>query len=297
MTQQIDTSLAIQFADQVHVNGQQMKTRTRDKVTVTPLTTQDKTVETLDSLEAIEITSRHQKTQGQDIVHGRRRLRMREFRCTIYLDNKDEVGVLIDPERNYSMAVARAMYRQFDRLVVEAALASVFTGRDMTTEVTAANDGVQTVTATSGLTYEKLLEVVENFMDYEIGTEVEEDMCLMIAGEEHTDLMQETELTSGDFTRQFAIEKGKIVNAAGLDLLHFGGKVSNPILEVDGSNIRSCIALASEGVEVGLAKDAEVYVDIRPDLNRAKQVQAVLMMGAVRKEGARVQKVTTTHTP
>ena len=297
MTDQISTALAIQFADQVHTNGQQMKTRTRERVEVVPLTTQDKTVETLDSLEAIEITSRHQKTQGQDIVHGRRRLRMREFRCTIYLGNKDEVGVLIDPERNYAAAVARAMYRQFDRIVVEAALATVYTGRDMTSAVTASTDGVVTVDATAGLTYEKLLEVGQNFMDYEIGTEIQESMCLLHTGEEHTDLMQETELTSGDFTRQFAIEKGKIVNAAGIDLIGFGGKISNPILAVSAGNVRSCIALAENAVQVGLAKDAEVYVDIRPDLNRAKQVQAVLMLGAVRKEGVRVQEVQTTRTP
>lgn len=297
MTDQISTALAIQFADQVHTNGQQMKTRTRERVEVVPLTTQDKTVETLDSIEAIEITSRHQKTQGQDIVHGRRRLRMREFRCTIYLDNKDEVGVLIDPERNYAASVARAMYRQFDRIVAEAALATVYTGRDMTTAVTASSDGVVTIDATAGLTYEKLLECGQNFMDYEIGTEIQESICLLHTGEEHTDLMQETELTSGDFTRQFAVEKGKIVNAAGIDLIGFGGKVGNPILSVSAGNVRSCIALAEKGVQVGLAKDAEVFMDIRPDLNRAKQVQAVLMLGAVRKEGVRVQEVQTTRTP
>jgi hypothetical protein len=297
MTQQIDTALAIQFADQVHTNGQQMKTRTRDIVTTVPMSTQDMTVETLDSLEAIEITSRHQKTQGQDIVHGRRRLRMREFRCTIYLDNKDEVSVLIDPERNYAASVARAMYRQFDRIVVDAALASVYTGKDMTTLVTAANDGVQTVDATAGLTYEKLLEITENFMDAEIGTEMEEDIFLLHSGEEHTDMMQETELTSGDFSREFVIEKGKITRAAGLNLKHFGANVSNPILPVSAGNVRSCIAIASGGVQIGLAKEAEVYVDIRADLNRAKQVQAVLMLGGVRKEGPRVQLVNTTRTP
>lgn len=296
MTNQIDTALATQFADQVHLNGQQMKTRLRDKVSVVPMTTNDMTVETLDSLEAIEITSRHQKTQGQDIVHGRRRLRMREFRATIYLDNKDEVSVLIDPERNYAAAVARAMYRQFDRIVVEAALASVYTGKDMTTLVTAANDGVKTVNATGGLTYEKLLEIGQNFMDYEIGTEFEEDMVLLLGGEEHTDLMQETELTSGDFSREFAIEKGKITRAAGLGLVHFGNRVANPILPLV-TTTRDCIAMTTGSVQVGLAKDAEVYMDIRSDLNRAKQIQAVLMLGAVRKEGVRVQKVQTTHTP
>lgn len=296
MTDQISTALATQFADQVHLNGQQMKPRLRDKCEVVPMTTQDMSVETLDSLEAVEITSRHQKTQGQDIVHGRRRLRLREFRATIYLDNKDEVTVLIDPERNYAAAVAKAMYRQFDRIAIEAALASVYTGQAMTTLVTAANDGVATVNATAGLTYEKLLEITQGFMDYEIGTEMQEDVYLCLGGEEHTDLMQETELTSGDFSREFVVDKGKITQAAGLGLIHFGNGVANPILPLV-STTRDCVAFASGAVKVGLAKDAQVFVDIRPDLNRAKQLQAVLMLGAVRKEGRRVQKVQTTHTP
>lgn len=297
MTQQIDTAMAIQFADQVHLNGQQMKTRTRDKVTTVPMRTQDMTVETLDSLEAVEITSRHQKTQGQDIVHGRRRIRMREFRCTIYLDNKDEVSVLIDPERQYAAAVARAMYRQFDRISLDAALASVYTGKDMTTLLTAAQDGVVTVDATAGLTYDKLLEVQQNFIEREIGTEMEEDIYMAASGEEHTDLMQETELTSGDFSREYVVDKGRIQRAAGIQMTYFGGKVTNPLLAVSAGNVRSCIAWASGAIQIGLAKDAEVYVDIRPDLNRAKQVQAVLMLGGVRKEGARVQQINTTRTP
>lgn len=297
MTQQIETAQAIKFADQVHVNGQQMKTRLRDRVEVVPMSTEDMTIDTLDDIEAIEITSRHQKTQGQDIVHGRRRIRMREFRCTIYLDNKDEVTVITDPERNYAASVARAMYRQFDRIVTEAALATVYTGKGMTVATTPAADGVQVVDATAGLTYEKLLEINENFEAYEIGIDMEEDTCLLASNEEKTDLMQENELTSGDYTRQFAVEKGTIVNAAGLDLKVFGSAVSNPVLSVDDSNVRSCIALAEHGVKVGLGKDAEVFVDIRPDLNRAKQVQACLMLGATRKEGERVQEVQTTATP
>lgn len=297
MTQQIDTALAIQFADQVHVLGQQQKTRLRERVNVVPMSTNDKTVETLDSIEAVEITSRHQKTQGQDIVHGRRRLRMREFRCTIYLDRKDEVSVLVQPERNYAAAVSRAMFRQFDRIVAEAALADVYTGKDMTTVVTAAADGVRTVDATAGSTYDKLLEVNQNFMAYEIGTELEERMTLCVSEEENTDFLQEVKLTSGDYSRDYAQEKGKIVHAAGIDLKFFGGRVNNPILSVSAGNVRSCFAFADNGIEVGLAVDTEVEVAKRYDLNGAKQVQALLMLGAVRKEGARVQKFNTTRTP
>ena len=297
MTQQVDAALAIQFADQVHTNGQQMKSRLRDRVQIVPMSTNDMSVDTLDSIGAVEITARHQKTQGQDIVHGRRRLRMREFRCTIYLDRKDEASVIIQPERNYAMSVARAMYRQFDRMVAEAALADVYTGKDMTTLVTAASDGVRTVDATAGSTYDKLLEVQQNFMAYEIGTEIEETVTLCVSEEENTDFLQEVKLTSGDYSRDYSQANGKITNAAGIELKFFGGRVTNPILAVNASNVRSCFAFAESGIQVGLAVDTEVEVTKRGDLNGTKQVQAVLMMGAVRKEGARVQKFTTTRTP
>lgn len=297
MSQQIDTALAIQFADQVHVNGQQMKTRLRDRVNVVPMNTADMTVETLDALEAIEITSRHQKTQGQDIVHGRRRLRMREFRCTIYLDRKDEISVLVQPERNYAASVARAVYRQFDRIVADAALADVFTGKDMTTLVTATNDGVRTIDATAGSTYDRLLDIQQNFMSAEIGTDMEEQLTLCASEEEHTDFLQDVKLTSGDYSRDYNSEKGRIIQAAGIDLKFFGGRVSAPILAVSAGNVRSCFAFAENGIQVGLAVDTEVEVAKRYDLNGAKQVQATLMLGAVRKEGARVQRFNTTRTP
>lgn len=297
MTQQIDNALAMQFADQVHTNSQQIKTRLRERVQLVPMSTNDMTVETIDSIEAVEVTSRHQKTQGQDIVHGRRRLRMREFRCTIYLDRKDEVSVIVQPEREYAAAVARASMRQFDRIVAEAALADVFTGKDMTTVVTATADGVRTVDATAGSTYDKLLEVQQNFAGFEIGTNMQEAMTLCISEEENTDFLQEVKLTSGDYSRDYSQEKGRIVQAAGLDLVLFGGRVPSPILAVSAGNVRSCFAFAENGIQVGLAVDTEVEVAKRYDLNGAKQVQSVLMIGAVRKEGTRVQRFNTTRTP
>jgi hypothetical protein len=223
----------------------------------------------------------------------RRRLRMREFRCTIYLDKKDALETLIDPQKNYSLAVAKAMFRKFDALVAEAAFADVLTGKQFTTTTTFAADGGLTVAATSGLTYEKLLEIQENFIDNDVGTDMPESMYLTVTGEEHTDLMGETELTSGDFSRQMAVERGNIVNAAGLDIIKFGANASAPILDVT-SAVRSCIAATNNGICVGMAEELMIEVDKRPDLNGLTQVQASLFMGAVRSEGALVQKVTTT---
>ena len=258
---------------------------------------QDYAYEDIGSLEAVEITSRHQPTSGQDIAHGRRRLRMREFRATIYLDKKDSLETLIDPQRNYAQAVSRALYKKYDALAVEAALASVLTGKDFSTTVTAATDGVTTVTATSGLTYDKLLALQEDFIDGDVGLDEEEDYWLALTGEENTDLMGEAELTSGDFSRQYAIDKknGRIAMALGFELVHFAADASTPILNVT-SAVRSCIAASKRGICMGISSELMVEIDKRPDLNNLTQVQASMFMGGVRTEGKLVKKVTTTVT-
>lgn len=293
MTGQIDTALVTQFSEQVHVKAQQMKSRLRDVTEQRLVKGEDYAYDDIGSLEAIEITSRHQDTEGQDISHGRRRIRMREFRATIYLDKKDQLEVLIDPQKNYALAVAAAMYRKYDAIAAEAAFATVYTGKAFGTSVTAATDGVLTVTATAGLTYDKLLEINENFIDNDVGTDMPEDYFLTITGEEHTDLMGETELTSGDFSRQYSVDKGKMVMAAGLNLKHFAANAPNPILSV-ASAVRSCIAASNRGICIGVSQDLGIEVDRRPDKNNMIQVQASMFLGGVRTEGKLVQKVTTT---
>ncbi len=297
MTAQINNALVIQFSDMVHVKAQQMKSRLRNRVETKMVKGEDYAYEDIGSLEAIEITSRHQKTQGQDITHGRRRIRMREFRATIYLDKKDQLETLIDPQRNYAAAVARSLYRKFDAVAASAAFATVATGKDFSTSLTFAQDGGVTVNATSGLVYEKLLEVEENFIDGDVGTDEIEDYYLTITGEENTDLKGETELMSGDFTRQYALDNknGRLQVANGFELVHFAAGAAVPILNVTSAT-RDLIAASKRGICVGISEELSVEIDKRPDLNNCTQVQASMFLGAVRTEGKLVQKVQTTVT-
>lgn len=295
MTQQIDTALVIQFSEQVHVKSQQMKSRLRDSTEQKMVTGQDYAYEDIGSLEAIEITSRHQPTVGQDITHGRRRIRMREFRATIYLDKKDQLETLIDPQRNYAQAVAMALYRKYDAIALEAAFADVNTGKDFSTVISFATDGGSTVTATAGLVYERLLDIEQNFIDNDVGTDMSEDYFLAITGEENKDLKGETELMSGDYSRQYAIDNknGALQYANGLELKHFAGSAPVPLLDVTGG-VRSCVAASKRGICVGISEELTIEIDKRPDLNGLTQVQASMFMGGVRTEGKLVQKVTTT---
>lgn len=295
MTQQVDNALVIQFSEMVHVKSQQMKSRLRNKTEQKMVVGEDFSYEDLGSLEAIEITSRHQNTIGQDITHGRRRIRMREFRATIYLDKKDELETLIDPQKNYSQAVAMSMFRKYDAIASEAAFANVNTGKDFSTVLTFAQDGGLTVDATAGLTYEKLLEMEQNFIDNDVGQDMEEDFYFGITGDENTALKGETELMSGDFTRQFSLDNknGQLQSANGFELVKFGANASNPILAVNAGT-RDCLAASTRGICVGISSELEIEIDKRPDKNNMKQVQASMFMGGVRTEGKLVQKVQTT---
>ena len=289
----IDVAMVTQFSDQVHVQAQQSKARLRPFCKIKQMTGDVFAYDGLGLAEATEILGRHQPVVFSDIEHKRRKISRRRFALVLPVDASDVRGALIAPESEYAMACAKAMERVFDRVVVAALFASVYTGREFGTTVTYASDGVRTVTATSGATYEKLLEVNQNFIDDEIGNEVPVSKMMAITGDEHTAFMKETELISGDYNRNYVVEKGEIQSACGIQLVKFAGAITTPILTVSGG-VRDCFVLAQDGMCVGMSKEMDIKIEDRPDLHETKQVSIVFELGAVRTEGARVMKFTTT---
>lgn len=298
MTLTIDQALVTQFSDMVYMQAQQKQTRLSPYVETVQVQGKDYAVERLDKVEAIEITTRHADTIAQEISHSRRQLAMREFRATFLLDNFDDVSTLIDPQRGYVQALANAMNRQKDRLIADAAFADVKTGRNFGTTVTFANDDGSTIAAsvgsTTGLNYDKLLNIQENFINNNVGVEMDEEIALVITGEQNTNAMNEAELTSGDFIREYAVEAGKITKGVGMNFVHTSGTDSLPIISKSG-NDRLVIAMAKGGVKFGVSKDVEIKINERPDKNNAIQIQACMFAGAVRVDGRCVQKVTCTE--
>ena len=293
MSDTIDKAMIIQFSDNLRHESQQIKARLRPYVQVKPMIGDVFAFDGLGDVEAREVAGRVQATVFDDIGHLRRKITRRRFVVTLPIDKMDKLGVLCEPQSEYARACITAMERVFDRVGVDALFATVSTGRDFETDVTFANDGTNTVTATAGLTYEKLLEIHQFWIDADVGNDISENMVFAITGDEHTALMGEAELISGDYSRQFVVDKGSIVNAMGLDLVKFAANARSPILPVS-SGVRSCFAMTSRGLCYGLSQDMEITIKDRPDLVNVNQVQISGILGAVRTEGAHVQKVTTT---
>jgi hypothetical protein len=290
---QIQTATVIQFSSAVHLAAQQMKARFAPVFPVKQLTGKSFAYDGIGSIEAQELNGRFNRVTFSDLKVVRRKIGRRRFSLTLPIDADDASQVLINQEAEYSQACSMAMARVYDRIGIEAALATVYTGEDLDTAVTFATDGGQTVTATAGLTYEKLLEAMQNFIDADVGNDMLETFLFCISGDEHTALMKELELTSGDYSRQYGVDKGAIQEAVGMKLIKFAANATNPILDVTGG-VRSCIALSSRGLCYAMPKQFEIVVQDRSDLVQTKQVQVNWTLGAVRTEGVLVQKVTTT---
>lgn len=293
MAAAINTARIVQFSAAVHVAAQQMQSRFAGMFEVKQMVGKAMAYDGVGSIEAQEVNGRFRTVQFSDLQIKRRKIGTRQFTLTIPIDENDAEQILMNQEAEYARACTMAMARVYDRIGLEAAVANVLTGEEFDTSVSFATDGGLTVNATAGLTYEKLLEIGQNFMDNDVGTDMIENFIFCISGDEHTALMGETQLTSGDYVRQFNVEKGSIQDAVGFKLVKFAANAVNPLLSV-AAGVRTCLAMSTRALCYAMPKQFELKVQDRTDLIRTRQVQVNWTLGAVRTEGVLVQKVTTT---
>lgn len=293
MVASIDNALTIEFSSMVHEAAQQQVSRYRPYVKVLQMSGDVWAYDGLGSVEMRELAGRNPKVVFDDIDHLRRKISRKRFALALPIDASDVRGSLLNPQNNYAAAISKAAMRQYDRVIQLAAFADVLTGRDFGTTVTAANDGVLTVDATAGLTYEKLLEIKQNFMDNDVGVDNAERLVIGHTGAEHTRLMRENELTSGDFSRNFVVDKGTITQALGMDLVSFAANAASPIIPVASSQ-RQLIAMSDRAIALGISKEMSIKIQERNDFHETTQVIVEMEIGAVRTEGKLIQKVSVT---
>lgn len=283
----------IEFSNNLHASVEQSQARTKDYVKILPMKGKALAYDGYGSLDLTELHGRFPDAIPSDLEFWRRKVGRREFGATVAVDANDIEEIMRDPSSEIIQRMVTAFNREFDRVVYSAMFADVIIGEDFDSTVTYANDGGVTVDATAGLTYEKLLEINENFIDNEVVNEGMVRVCMGITGTEHTDLMTENELTSGDYSRQFVVDKGYITQAAGIELIRFAGNASNPILGVSGGT-RTTFAMAENAMVVGLSRDYNIETVDIPGKYHTKYIKITGVLGATRTEGKRIQKVTTT---
>jgi hypothetical protein len=290
-----------QFESQLHYDAAQTESLLKGRIEQKPVNNAQTFIyNRLGNTEDIEIFDRLGATVAQEATHAVRGVSMRDFRCTLLVDNFDMLQTAVDVKSGYSKVAAETLLRRYDRLGLAAAQASVKTTKNLGTTVSAATDGVVTIAhGGTGLTFAKVLTMQKNFIAsgaLKTGTRIN---CAITANQ-HADLMQEVELTSGDYVRDFPIENGVIKSRLGIDFIIFPSatNISNPIVTKSGTT-RSCVAWIGSpmesGICLGVNKPPSVEIDKRPDLNNAWQIQVSFFAAALRTEGVKVQIVECTE--
>lgn len=292
----VDTALITQFSNLLHVKAQQMTTRLMGRCQILPITGENFAYDGVGSLVAKTNNSRNPLIDPQNPDYTRRKLTTDRVLVEIIVDNRDARRMFEDPSSRLVNECMYAIMRKADKIGITANHASVYTGKDFGTTVTFASDGGATVDATAGLTYAKLLEVKDNFKSKEVGLEMPEDILLGLTEQEETSLLNLTQLTSGDFVRDYNVEKGKVSRALGMEIILFGSGTDNPQLPV-ASTTRDCFAMSTRGLIYGMSKEFNVTVtENHPNYVESTYIRVMGDLGAVRADGARVQKLQTLAT-
>lgn len=288
----LEQTYITQFSAMLDVAEQQMNSRLTPIAEVFPIQGDDFAYDGIGQVEAQRANGLNTRIQATDINTNRRQLSRERIVTAVLIDEREVRAVMTDPKGKLALMCQYAHERERDRVIYEQMFADVKTGVKFGTTVTYADDGGVSVDATAGLTYEKLLEIHKNFIDKEV--DISTRMPYMgITGDEHTDLMSEVELTSGDYTRQFVVERGTIQNACGIEVTKFGAEVANPILAIESSE-RISYAAVPGAMAFGISSARRITAKEHPDYVESTLIKVVEEVGAVRTQGVRIQRLRLT---
>jgi hypothetical protein len=299
----IDQGAAILFQDNFFELAQQNKSQLENTPAVIYLPSKGKTnnMARIGRLELVEVNTRNPDKQFADYALDNRQVSKRRFTLTVQIDQKNDINELIsDPTSDITKQMVNAKYRQMDRVIAAASIGAVLTGQPdaAPTSTSAATDGVITIDASAGMTYEKIQEVTQNFINNDLEYSMFKGSVLCISGKENKDLMGEVEFISNDFISGRPVEDG-LMKAAGCYMIAMfagsvngGVTVTNPILP-EGVTLRDCIVLAPQSVAVAMELN---LLDVSKSATKVNSwdITIDLWLNAMRTEGVRVQKIQTT---
>jgi hypothetical protein len=258
--------------------------------------------DTLDTVEASEVTDRHGDTPLTEIDYGRRRAMPKDYDVGTPLDKEDQLKMIVDPTSSFALRQANGLGRKKDRIIIEAALGTAYIGKEGTSSIDFEDDTVgingdgtvttlgtlPAVTTVAAIGLAKILTMSHLFNKEDVDPDIPKYWA--ISAKEIKDMLDIDELTSADYVSIKALQTGKIENFMGFQFVMVSTK--NALLPADAvsGTGRRTFAWAQDGIILGTAKEVTTRIDERPDKRYLLQVYSKMSMGAVRMEGAKVHE-------
>lgn len=299
----IDQGALQNFLDSFHELAQQTKSRLVATRAIKFLPSKGKTnnMARIGRLELEEVSARNPDKAYGDYNLDNRQFSKKRFTKTITIDAKHDINELIkDPTSDILKQLNNAKERVIDRIGIAAALGPVLVGAPdaAPSSVSAATDGVLTVSATAGFVYSTVQQISQNFINNDVPIEVWSGATICVTGKENTDLMGETEFINSLYITGKPVETGVMEKAGAFRVVLFAGSVNggitvtNPILP-EGVSTRDCVVLAPESIAMSMEL-AKLEVEKNYNKVNSWDITIDFWINAMRTEGALVQKITTT---
>ncbi len=290
-----------QFENNFYILSQQTESKLLSTPAVSMIPVKGKSnFSRLGRTELNEITGvRNPKLTPESMDNDNRIATKRRFEKSFLVDNYDAaIELITDPTSDLFTLLKNAAKRSTDRVIIEAAVGSVLTGRPdrAPVEVSAADDGVITVAGTSNFDYANVVTILErNFKNNEV---VGDGITFAISANEEYTLKQEDKFINNDYTAYKNVDQRNIQGVGGLNIVTFAGTktgvatINNPILPESGGT-RKCVAMAEGAVKFGM-EIASFKVMPAPGYVNSWIVAIEVYYKALRVEGNKIQIVTAT---
>ena len=311
MSQQITTSMVDQFSSNVMHLAQQEGSRLRQYCRMESQSAESAFWDRIGKRSVKRKEGRHSDIVFSDTPHSRRMVTMEDFYDADLVDKEDKIRTIMNPENEYAKAIAMALGRNIDEVVIEGLLGNAYGGKKGTEVVALPNSQKiaafnGTSTTGLGLNIVTLRDVRKKFKQNE-AIKKGEKLIFAYAAQQADDLLGSTEVTSADFNSVKALVDGEADTFMGFkfestELLPFlaadatynkdTGSVGAGTGTVTAAEGRRCVAFtANSAVLCALGKEVNGRIDERKDKHFANQVYGSLTMGSSRMEEVQVVEV------
>lgn len=281
--------------------AQQTQPRFSGRIPAIDLATGEHYIDGVGVLNAYKDNDINSIPKYQDASMFRRKVTTNKFYINVKLDRRSMLQNMMNGtlENMLKTAAVSAFNREYDKVALAAASATVYYGNAGGSTISAANDGVATIAATAGWTYDIFRSIISSLAAKEVGLEAGEKITLAVSEQEQSQWLDQVEFIQDYYaaklpgTRNFA----GFSSIMGMDTATFG---SNPdgydaMLAV-AAGVRTNILVAGDGLMFarfngGLSVE---LIDLKETTNDSVAIRCSAEVGAVRMFGNKVKLITST---
>lgn len=223
-------------------------------------------------------------TSGQ-LAWTRRATSVVSYDAGEQIEAEDPSKMMADPNAPIAVALANAMKRKIDDVIISACNDDALLGDGTTSALPA---GQIVGGATTIISVDLLLSVQQLFMANDV--DPDEERCLVISPVQYRTLMNIDKLTSADYQALKGLATGYLPNFLGFHHVIVSNRLGNTTTPPTSGQIY-CLAFTRRAIGLHIAKDIWARVDPRVDMSYAWQFYTAMTMGAVRVEDEHVVRI------